>query len=280
MAAATPSTKPGFFRRVFGSQSKYQIPLSLAGKLVAPRDFPKALASSSTSEPLRSLWGDLPTDEAASGIYHECISELARVLDIRVTTVAAPAKQGNLPRSVMLSGAEITIELVVAGANSQGVYQAPQTTRTVTRRFGACRELLDLLSFCVTPNDPCGCIGDQCEYRAAMREFLSTCWVHPPIIHGTTMQWGGGDGGVAAGIRKSVLTASLRVIADFAQGKYGPGAAAESKPPSEVGDGGAALPSLGAINAIPDPIDVKCRAQLEVAVVVHSFFVTAKDREF
>lgn len=262
----------GFFGKLF---SKYKHPNRLpptssdTPRLITPRKLPRALSTLPFTEELRQLWEQEAEEETAALLNRECVAQLKRVRDIRVPMVIS---------AEAISGANVTMELTLAGSETRGAYCAPPVTRTVTRTFGECRQLLKFLASCVEPNDPCGCDGSdantnrQCVFRENMRTFLDTCWVHPPVVHGMTMEWGGGDGGVTAGIRKSVLTASLRVILAIARGEYDSSDVKGSTEMREVVTGGveSTLPPLGAPEQ-PVSTETNCRARFEVALVVRDF---------
>jgi hypothetical protein len=270
-----PNKQPGFFRKLFHKQpARLSAAASDTPQLVASRSLPRALADLSFTEKLQQIWDQVATEEAAEALHHECITQLKRVRDLRVPTVVSAGP---------VSGAIVSVELTLSGFESRGAYIAPGVARIVTHTFGECRQLLKLLASCVKDDDCCDCRVSSakknrgCEYRDKMRAFLDTCWVHPPVVHGTTMEWGGGDGGVTAGIRKSVLTASLRVILAFARGEYDGVETNDDAKPLEMAAGGAVstLPPLSALGQ--QYTEAKCRAKFEVTLVVRDFLQLDQD---
>lgn len=264
-----PNEQVGFFRKLFPKHPARLSAASDTPQLVASRSLPRALVDLSFVETLQQMWDQGATEEAAEALHHECITQLKRVRDLRVPTIVSAGP---------VSGAIVSVELTLAGVESRGAYCAPAATRVVTHTFSDCRQMLKLLASCVKDNDCCDCSGSSakknrgCEYRDKMRAFLDTCWVHPPVVHGTTMQWGGGDGGVTAGIRKSVMTASLRVILAFARGEHDEVEASDGAKSLEVAAGGvvSTLPPLSALEHQHETT-AKCRAKFEVALVVRDF---------
>lgn len=261
----------GFFRRLFGKHTSADALASnepSCRALITPRALPRALSKVPFTRTLLGMWG-ATTDGEVMAVYGSCLADLKTIRAVRVLAVADAA-------SMRHQGVVVTMEVTTASASYSLMRQASSsalmTARTLRCSFADCRRLLKLLAFCVSPDCCCGGDGigrESCGYREAVRQFLSVCWVRPPLVRPSAP---GGSG--ARGISKGVLTASLNDIVELARRVVPSGSASDAKGvgtgPTTAGD-----PRLDTTESesrcATGSSTARCRARMEVSAVVRDF---------
>jgi hypothetical protein len=241
--------------------------------LITPRALPRALCKVTFTRTLLGIWR-ARTDDEAMALHGSCVADLNTIHAVRVPAVVDAT-------SMRHQGVVVTMEITTTSANYSLGRQASSaltTTRTVRCSFADCRRLLKLLAFCVSPDCCCGSDGvgrESCVYQEAVRQFLSVCWIRPPLVRPSAL-----GGGGAQGISKGVLAASLNDIIELARGQPSSSASGSASGVKGVGEATTGATTAGE-NKLPRlettkceskcAATARCRAQLEVAAVVRDF---------